>query len=87
MKIRIPDDVVFRDLSGETVLLDVGAGTYFGLNEVGSRAFALMVEHGTLEPAIAALLAEYDVPADVLRRDIGLLLERLQAKGLVVVDA
>lgn len=35
MNIRIPRDVVFRDLSGEGVLLNLATGTYFELDEVG----------------------------------------------------
>ena len=35
MKVSIPDDVVFRDLAGEAVILNLASGAYFGINEVG----------------------------------------------------
>jgi len=33
----VPDDVLFRDLDGEAVILNLRTGTYFGLDEVGTR--------------------------------------------------
>ena len=35
--LRIPDQVATRQLGGETVLLNLETGTYFGLDAVGSR--------------------------------------------------
>ena len=37
-------DVVFRDLEGEAVILDLASGTYFGLNEVGTRVWRMVDE-------------------------------------------
>ena len=31
-----------RDLDGEAVILDLGSGTYFGLNQVGTRVWQLI---------------------------------------------
>jgi hypothetical protein len=33
----VPDDVLFRDLDGEAVILNLRTGTYFGLDELGTR--------------------------------------------------
>lgn len=79
----VPDDVVFRDLSGEAVLLNLDSGIYFGLNSVGTRAWQLMVEHGRLDRVFERLLGEYDVPADTLRDDLLDLFEQLATHGLV----
>lgn len=35
INIRLPDDVVFRDLSDEGVLLSLATGTYFWLDKAG----------------------------------------------------
>ena len=79
----VPDDVVFRDLSGEAVLLNLDSGIYFGLNPVGTRAWQLMIEHGRLDRVFERLLREYDVPADTLRDDLLDLFEQLSTHGLV----
>jgi hypothetical protein len=84
--IRIPAHVLFEELEGEVVLLDAGSSRYYGLDEVGARAWRLWAEHGSTEVAIAALLTEYEVEEATLRRELDELLGRLAAKGLVAVD-
>jgi hypothetical protein len=37
MTLSIPEDIVFRDLAGEAVILNLGTGMYFGLNAVGTQ--------------------------------------------------
>ncbi len=86
MKLRVADDVVFRDLAGEAVILNLDSGVYFGLNEVGTRCWHLLVEHGSTEQIIQTLLAEYDVEEACLRRDIETLIRQLADKGLVQED-
>ena len=39
-KISISPQVVARELGGETVILDLSSGTYFGLDPVGARDMA-----------------------------------------------
>ncbi len=80
----VSDDVVVRDLDGETVLLNLASGIYFGLDAVGTRVWRLIDEHGTLARVLAALREEFDAPADVLERDVLRLASELAAKGLVV---
>lgn len=86
MKVSIPDDVVFRDLAGEAVILNLASSTYFGLNEVGTRMWNLLAEHGSTEPVLATLLEEYEVEEAPLRQDLEALLRTLSEKGLIVVD-
>ena len=87
MNIRISDDVVFRDLAGEAVILNLATGTYFGLDSVGTRIWHLMSEHGSTEKVIVGLLAEYEVEEGQLRRDLDALIRQLIDKGLVRTDA
>jgi len=87
MKVTIPDDVVFRDLAGEAVILHLTNGTYFGLNEVGTRIWNLLAEHGSTEQILPPLLREYEVEEVELRHDLEVLLQALTEKELIVVDA
>jgi len=86
MKVAIPEDVVFRDLAGEAVILNLVSGTYFGLNEVGTRIWNLLAEHGSTEQVLASVLAEYEVEEAQLRQDLEALLQALTEKGLILVD-
>ncbi len=87
MNIRISDDVVFRDLAGEAVILNLATGTYFGLDSVGTRFWHLMAEHGSTEKVIKAFLAEYEVEEGRLRQDLDNLIRQLIDKKLVRTDA
>jgi hypothetical protein len=83
--VQISQDVLFRELDGEAVLLHLDTGKYFGLDAVGARMWALLAQHGALEPAYRSLLAEYEVAPDVLERDFTAFVDRLAAQQLLAV--
>jgi coenzyme PQQ synthesis protein D (PqqD) len=76
--------VVFQEVEGEMVLLDLDAERYYTLDDVGTRFWQLLTEHGNLERVVAAMLAEFDVDEETLRSDLDALVGRLRAAGLVV---
>ena len=41
-RLRGPNDVIYRDLDGGAVILNLKTGTYFGLDTVGTRMWALI---------------------------------------------
>ena len=79
-------NAVFRDLDGEAVILDLGAGVYFGLNTVGTRIWHLIERHGWLEAVLDELCREYDAARDELQRDLLELVARLAEARLVEVE-
>lgn len=82
-RVAIPETVLFRELDGEAVLLATGSGKYFGLNEVGTRMWTLLRQHGEVESACRALLQEYDVPEARLREDLVHFVDTLAIRGLI----
>lgn len=83
---RIPQDVVFQEVGGETVLLNVTSGVYYGLDPVGSRIWKLLAEkEGRLQAVFEAMLEEYDVNPERLEEDLLRLIRDLQANGLAEV--
>ena len=84
--IRHRPGVLFRDLAGEAVLLDPEAGIYFGLNEVGTRAWSLFGPGMTLEAVHAVLRAEYDAPPERIWNDLLVLVRDLVDHRLVEID-
>ncbi len=79
----IPPEVVFRDLEGEAVLLNLNTGTYFGLDVVGTRIWHLLRERGRLLEVRDAIVGEYDVTAEVFADDLLRFVEALEAQGLL----
>jgi hypothetical protein len=82
-KITIPAQVMARQVGDETVILDLASGTYFGLDPVGARIWQMMTECKTLSEICDVLLDEYDVPREVLERDILRLLQELNTQNLI----
>lgn len=80
-----PDDVLIRDLGGESVLLNLASESYFGLDEVGTRMWAALANSPSIEAAFGMLLAEYDVEAEQLRADLTAFLRELTEAGLIVI--
>jgi hypothetical protein len=75
------------DLSGETAVLDLGSGQYYGLGGIGSRVWSLVQEPKRVAAVLETLLQEYDVEPARCEQDLLALLERLVAKGLAeIVD-
>jgi hypothetical protein len=80
--ITIPDDVMFRELDGEAVLLNLETGVYFGLNIVATRMWQLIAEQHVLSTVLDTLVAEYDADQNVLEADLLELGRQLCANGL-----
>ncbi len=83
--VTISDEVVSRDLEGEAVILNLGSGTYFGLDKVGTRIWSLIQQDGSLRKVLATMQQEYDVAPDRLEQDLLRLVAEMRAKGLVDV--
>ena len=62
--LKVSDDVVFRDLDGEGVILNLASGVYFGLDETGTRMWRLIEQHGHLAAVLAALCDEFDAACE-----------------------
>ncbi len=84
MRLRIPEDVMVRDLAGEAVLLHLGTGSYFGLDSVGARVWHLLAEHQATEAVVPLLLQEFDVDERQLRLDLDALFTQLLEQGLLI---
>jgi len=85
-KVRPARDVVFRELGGEMVLLNLKSGVYFGLNETGTQMWTLLVELKSARRVVDALEQEYAASRTELESDLQALLRALREKGLVEVD-
>lgn len=79
---RIPSHVLYREVDGQMVLLDVEREEYFGLNEVGAD-IVTEVTSGTVDAALTTLAGRYEVDPAVLRADTEALLAELLAAGLL----
>ena len=79
----ISQDVVHRVLDGETIVLSLDSGTYFGLNGTGTRVWRLIEDGMSHSQIVARISEEFEHPIDEVRTDVDELLAMLQSKGLV----
>jgi hypothetical protein len=84
-RIIVPDHVLFRDLEGEAVLLNIDTETYFGLDDVGARMWTVLAESESIQAAFDRLLEDYEVSREVLHTDLSKLVEDLVANGLLAI--
>jgi hypothetical protein len=83
--LRIPLLVHFQILDGDGILLDLRNQLYFGLDDVGVRIWELVRETGSEQGIYAALVKEYDVPPEEIRRDLAEWLDDLIERKLLEV--
>ena len=86
-KIKISDQVLSQEVSGETVLLDLGSEFYFGLDKTGTRIWELLQSGLSIEELIGKMLDEFEVDRETLEADVNALLGRLLDAGLVSVES
>jgi hypothetical protein len=80
---RVPEEVLFQEVSGETVLLDLESESYFGLDEIGTRVWVLLNEGKSVRQMVDVLLEEYEVERATLEGDVDELLGELAEAGLI----
>ena len=84
-KITVPDTVLFRELDGESVLLNLKTESYLGLDDVGTRMWTVLTSQPSVKAAYEALLSEYDVSSETLRSDLERLLGQMLEHGLITL--
>jgi hypothetical protein len=83
--VKVAKDVIFQDLEGEAVLLNMQTEFYFGLDPMGTKIWHLLAENGKVKTVAAKLLDEYDITEDQLQSHLSDFLERLRSNGLIEV--
>ena len=82
-KLICSESVVYAELDGEAVLLNIDTGLYFGLDPVGTSIWSALAAGATPDDVAAKLVEEYDAPAEQIQADVREFLGLLTEKGLV----
>ena len=81
--VRPNANTLHRELGGEGVLLQLDSGEYFGLDEVGERIWALMMEDGDLSRVESCLIEEFEVEPSRLAADLKAFVDELAERRLI----
>jgi hypothetical protein len=85
-RVQIGDDVLYQQLEGEAVLLNMASQQYFGLNETGARMWELLIELRDVGSVAERLASIYSTDPVTLRADLDALIADLSTAGLLQVS-
>jgi len=83
--IRPAPGVLFREMGGETVLLHLRSGAYFGLDLVGTLIWQEIEGEGRLQPILDLLVEQFEVEEAQAREDLLRMVTRMRDHDLVHV--
>lgn len=71
------------DVGDGVALLNLEAGVYFGINDVGARVWALMEKPVSFNAICSTIAEEFDVSYSVCRSDLSDLMISMMEHGLI----
>ena len=86
---RVPvknEEIVWRNLEGEAVLLNPHTGKYFGMNSVGCSFWEKIDGQNTVDEIIDHLLEKYEVTRSVLEKDLYELIDAMLKNNIISID-
>ena len=85
--VKVAPDVLFSEVQGEAVLLNVKTGIYFGLNQVGTSIWNSLEESVTLRVLQEKLVEQYEASPERVWTDLSALIGNLHDRSLAEVDS
>ncbi|HLR27775.1 MAG TPA: PqqD family protein [Ruania sp.] len=82
MKLR-DDGIIWQELDGELVMMDLHRSVYLTTNGAGTFLARLLTEERSLEELASALSGEYGIDPGSARTDAGAFVDQLVAKDLL----
>lgn len=82
-RLLINADAVSRLFGDEVVVVHLQTNRIYSLNRTGAKLWALLADGHNRDTLIARLAEEFDVPPDVLARDVDAILTSLREERLI----
>lgn len=83
MPIRLRQEIVWREIDGEVVVLDLEGAAYFTVSRSGRTLWPLVVGGTTAEDLASRLVEQFSIERAVADRDVGIFLDALGREGLL----
>ena len=77
-------DLLDADMDGETVMMSIERGEYYGIGGVGSRVWELLAQPTSVAEITQIICSEYEVDETTCRADMQKFIEELLQNGLVL---
>ena len=85
-RLKPSPDAFANAVGSETVLLQVKRGTYYGLDEIGTRIWAGIKEGVSPLDMCDRIAAEFDEPVETVKADARAFLEDLRVHEIIVAE-
>jgi hypothetical protein len=82
MKLRV-DDITWREIDGDLVVLDLRSSTYLTANASASVLMRQLTEERSLAQLVQALVDAFDIPPQRAQQDVQAFVDELGASGLI----
>jgi hypothetical protein len=83
--IRRNKEILYADIAGDTVMMNVEQGEYYGLDAIGTRIWRLLEHDVRIEEICTLLGNEYEVSDTQCRDDILCFLQELLEHHIIEV--
>ena len=83
-KFDLAEEVLYREVENEAILLHIPTGTYYGLSETSILFWKALQEKQPLKPVVEQIIQEYDVERAQVMQDLQTFLEDLLEAGIIV---
>ena len=82
MKLRV-DDITWREIDGDLVILDLRSSTYLTANASGTVLMRQLTEERTMRQLVQALVDAFGIPALRAQADVQAFVGELDERGLL----
>lgn len=82
MKLR-SDDVTWREIDGEMVILDLSSSTYLRTNQTGSSLMRMLAEDRSIDELADGLVGAYGISPEQARIDTEAFIQMLEEQRLL----
>lgn len=76
-------DIIATDMDGETVMMSIERGEYYGLDGIGPFLWEQLAEPVSLDELCRRVLREYEIDEATCRADVSAFIEDLIDKGVL----
>ena len=81
------EEVVSKVIDGELIIIRLSDGTYYSMENVGTRVWELVERHHDLPAVVETIAAWYGTPAARVESDVAALVRDLVQERLIAVSA
>ncbi len=82
--VRNPD-LIATDMDGDTVMMSIERGEYYGVSGVGTRIWELLGEPVTISNIVTTICAEFEINEATCQEDAERFISELMDNGIVLV--